>query len=48
MPLDPQVEVLLKEIAAQGKPPLHTLSVGEARSVAEEMINPSVFSSGFR
>jgi acetyl esterase len=38
MPLDPQVEVLLKEIAAQGKPPLHTLSVGEARSVAEEMV----------
>jgi acetyl esterase len=38
MPVDPQVEVVLKEFAAKGRPPLHELSVDEARSVAEEMV----------
>ena len=35
MPLDAQVEVLLKELAAQGLPPLHQLPVAEARARAE-------------
>jgi acetyl esterase len=35
MPIDPQVEGLLKEMAATGNPPIHTLSVAEARIGAE-------------
>ena len=35
MPLDPQVEVLLKELAAQGLPPIHQLPVAEARARAD-------------
>ena len=38
MPVDPQVEALLKEFAAQGRPPLYELSVDEARTAAEEMV----------
>ncbi len=38
MPVDPQVEALLKEFAAQGRPALYELSVDEARTVAEEMV----------
>ena len=34
MPLDSQVELLLKGMAAQGNPPLHQLSVAEARAVS--------------
>jgi acetyl esterase len=37
MPLDPQVEGLLKEMEALGAPPIHKLSVDEARTVAEGM-----------
>jgi acetyl esterase len=37
MPLDPQVEGLLKDMAAAGGPPIHQLSVDEARTVAETM-----------
>ena len=37
MPLDPQVESLLSEMAALGGPPIHELSVAEARTVAEGM-----------
>jgi acetyl esterase len=37
MPLDPQVEGLLKEMEAAGGPPIHQLSVDEARAVAEQM-----------
>jgi acetyl esterase/lipase len=38
MPIDPQVEALLDEIAALGAPPIHELSVTEAREVAEGMV----------
>ncbi|HEX2782398.1 MAG TPA: alpha/beta hydrolase [Ilumatobacteraceae bacterium] len=38
MPVDPEVEAVLKELAAQGGPPLYELSVDEARTVAEEMV----------
>ncbi len=38
MPIDPQVESLLSEMAALGGPPIHELSVTEARTVAEGMI----------
>jgi acetyl esterase len=38
MPIDPQVESLLGEMAALGGPPIHELSVAEARTVAEGMI----------
>ena len=34
MPLDAQVDGLLKAMAAQGAPPLHTLSVADARGMA--------------
>ncbi len=34
MPLDAQVEGLLKAMAEQGAPPLHTLSVADARAMA--------------
>jgi acetyl esterase len=37
MPIDPQVEGLLTEMAAIGGPPIHELSVAEARTVAEGM-----------
>ena len=37
MPIDPQVESLLSEMAALGGPPIHELSVTEARTVAEGM-----------
>jgi acetyl esterase len=37
MPIDPQVESLLSEMAALGGPPIHELSVAEARTVAEGM-----------
>lgn len=38
MPIDPQVEGLLKEMEAMGRPPIHTLSVADARTAAEELI----------
>jgi acetyl esterase len=38
MPVDPQVEAVLKEIAALDEPPLHMLSVSDAREVAERMV----------
>ena len=37
MPLDPQVQGLLNEFAAIGGPPIHELSVEDARAVSEEM-----------
>jgi acetyl esterase len=37
MPIDPQVEGLLSEIAALGAPPIHQLSVADARTVSEGM-----------
>lgn len=37
MPIDPQVESLLNEMAAMGGPPIHHLSVADARTVAEGM-----------
>lgn len=37
MPLDPQVQGLLNEFAAMGGPPIHELSVEDARAVSEEM-----------
>lgn len=37
MPLDPQVEILLSGLKAQGAPPLHRLSVVEARAAAEAL-----------
>ena len=37
MPIDPQVEGLLNEMAAMGGPPIHELSVADARLVAEGM-----------
>ncbi|MEP7202444.1 MAG: alpha/beta hydrolase [Ilumatobacteraceae bacterium] len=37
MPIDPQVEGLLAEFAALGSPPIHQLSVADARIVAEGM-----------
>jgi acetyl esterase len=37
MPIDPQVEALLAELAAVDGPPLHELSVADARTVAEGM-----------
>jgi acetyl esterase len=39
MPLDPQVEGLLSEMAAMGRPPIHQLSVPDARETAEGMIS---------
>ncbi len=38
MPIHPQVEGLLREMAAQEAPPIHELSVSEARTVAEELV----------
>ena len=38
MPLDPQVEGVLRAMAAEARPPLYTLSVADARAAAEEMI----------
>ncbi|MEY2415312.1 MAG: acetyl esterase [Ilumatobacteraceae bacterium] len=38
MPIDPQVESLLSEMAALGGPPIQEMSVTEARTVAEGMI----------
>jgi acetyl esterase len=38
MPIDPQVEGLLAEMAALDAPPIHELSVADARTVAEGMI----------
>jgi acetyl esterase/lipase len=38
MPIDPQVEGLLREMAAAGNPPLRELDVAEARAMAEEMV----------
>jgi acetyl esterase len=35
MPIDPQVEALLTGMKALGQPPLHTLSVADARTAAE-------------
>jgi acetyl esterase len=35
MPVDPDVEGLLKEMAASGAPPIHQVSVAEARAMAE-------------
>ena len=35
MPLDAQVEVLLKDLAALGAPPIYQLSVAEARAMAD-------------
>jgi acetyl esterase len=37
MPIDPQVEGLLNEMAALGAPPIHELSVADARLVGEGM-----------
>ncbi len=37
MPLDPQVELLLSGLKAQGAPPLHKMSVAEARAAAEAL-----------
>ncbi|MEO7369663.1 MAG: alpha/beta hydrolase [Ilumatobacteraceae bacterium] len=37
MPIDPQVIKLLDEMAAMGNPPLHALSVADARAATEEM-----------
>ena len=33
MPLDPQAQAFLEQLAASGAPPLHELSVAEARQV---------------
>jgi acetyl esterase len=37
MPIDPQVEGLLKELEALGRPPIYTLSVDDARTAAEDL-----------
>ncbi|HEY0518589.1 MAG TPA: alpha/beta hydrolase [Ilumatobacteraceae bacterium] len=37
MPLDPQVQSLLAEMQSQGSPPIHMLSVDDARTVSEQM-----------
>ena len=37
MPIDSQVESLLKELEALGRPPIYTLSVTEARTAAEDL-----------
>jgi acetyl esterase len=37
MPIDPQVEGLLTAMEAEGRPPIHTLSVAEARIGSEEI-----------
>ena len=37
MPVDPQVQALLSELAALGRPPLYELSVKDARVAAEDM-----------
>jgi acetyl esterase len=37
MPIDPQVEGLLAEMAALGEPPLHQRSVADARTAAERL-----------
>ena len=33
MPLDPQAQAFLEQLAASGAPPLHELSVAEARQI---------------
>jgi len=38
MPLDPQVEAVLAQMAAMGNPPLHQLSVEDARAMSEGMV----------
>src|SRR3954468_4441116 len=38
MPLDPQVQGLLTEMAALGNPPMHSLSVEDARAASEGMV----------
>lgn len=38
MPLDPQVEGLLTQMAALGNPPIHELTVAEARMMSEGMV----------
>src|SRR3954454_24812842 len=38
MPLDPQVQGLLTEMAALGNPPIHSLSVEDARAGSEAMV----------
>jgi len=38
MPLDPQVQGLLTEMAALGNPPIHSLSVEDARAASEGMV----------
>jgi acetyl esterase len=37
MPVDPQVQALLSEMAGLGRPPIHELSVEDARIAAEDM-----------
>jgi acetyl esterase len=37
MPLDPQAQAFLEQLAATGAPPLHELSVAEARQVIVEL-----------
>lgn len=37
MPLDPQAQALLEQLAASGAPPLHELSVAEARQVIVDL-----------
>jgi acetyl esterase len=37
MPIDPQAEALLRQITEAGRPPLHQLSVEDARAAAEDM-----------
>jgi len=37
MPLDPQVQTLLNQVNAMGAPPLHTMSVPDARAALAEM-----------
>lgn len=38
MPIDPQVEGLLREMAAEGAPPIRELPIAEARAMAEGMV----------
>src|SRR5262249_279475 len=37
MPLDPQARLLLDQMASMGTPPLHTMSVPDARAMMESM-----------
>ena len=37
MPLDPQAQAFLEQLAAAGAPPLHELSVEEARQVIVQL-----------